>query len=86
LRGSLTKLDLFSELSLRLVTAGEQTGQLETMLLRVAIIYEAQLQRQIDRLTSLLVPVLTLAIGIVVGGLILSVMSAIVSVNELAFR
>jgi general secretion pathway protein F len=86
LHGSLTKLDLFSDLSLRLVTAGEQTGQLETMLLRVATIYEAQLQRQIDRLTSLLVPVLTLAIGIVVGGLILSVMSAIVSVNELAFQ
>jgi general secretion pathway protein F len=71
---------------LRLITAGEQTGQLETMLLRLATIHEAQLQRHIDRLTTLLVPALTLAIGIVVGGLILSVMSAIVSVNELAFR
>jgi general secretion pathway protein F len=86
LPGSLTKFNLFSELSLRLITAGEQTGQLETMLLRIATVYEAQLQRRIDRLTSLLVPALTLAIGIVVGGLILSVMSAIVSVNELAFR
>ena len=86
LPGSLTKSELFSKLSLRLITAGEQTGQLETMLLRVATVYEAQLQRQIDRLTSLLVPVLTVAIGVVVGGLILSVMSAIVSVNDLAFR
>jgi general secretion pathway protein F len=86
LPGSLTKFNLFSELSLRLIAAGEQTGQLETMLLRIATVYEAQLQRRIDRLTSLLVPALTLAIGIVVGGLILSVMSAIVSVNELAFR
>lgn len=86
LHGALTTSELFSELSLRLMTAGEQTGQLETMLLRVATVYEGQLQRQIDRLTSLLVPALTLAIGIVVGGLILSVMSAIVSVNELAFR
>ena len=86
LHGSLTKFDLFSELSLRLIAAGEQTGQLETMLMRVATVYEAQLQRQIERLSSLLVPALTLAIGIVVGGLVLSVMSAIVSVNELAFR
>jgi general secretion pathway protein F len=86
LPGSLTKSELFSKLSLRLITAGEQTGQLETMLLRVATVYEAQLQRQIDRLSSLLVPALTLAIGLVVGGLVLSVMSAIVSVNELAFR
>jgi general secretion pathway protein F len=86
LHGSLAKFDLFSELSLRLIAAGEQTGQLETMLMRVATVYEAQLQRQIDRLSSLLVPALTLAIGLVVGGLVLSVMSAIVSVNELAFR
>jgi general secretion pathway protein F len=86
LHESLAKFDVFSELSLRLITAGEQTGQLETMLLRLATIHEAQLQRHIDRLTTLLVPALTLAIGIVVGGLILSVMSAIVSVNELALR
>ena len=75
---------LFSELSMRLIAVGEQTGQLETMLMRVAQVYEATLQRQLGRLMSLLTPVLTLGIGGLVGGLILSVMSAILSINQLA--
>lgn len=77
---------LFSELSLRLIAVGEQTGQLDTMLARLATIYEAALQRQITRLMSLLTPVLTVLIGGMVGGLILSVMNAILSVNDLAFQ
>lgn len=77
---------LFPELALRLVAVGEQTGQLDTMLMRVATIYEATLQRQMSRFVTLLTPALTLVVGFVVGGLILSVMGAIMSVNELALR
>ncbi len=77
---------LFSELAMRLVAVGEQTGQLDTMLMQVAAIYEATLQRQLSRLMSVLAPVLTLVIGVVVGGLILSVINAIMSVNELVLR
>jgi general secretion pathway protein F len=80
----LLKSGLFSELSMRLIAVGEQTGQLESMLMRVAEVYEATLQRQLARLMSLLTPILTLVIGGLVGGLILSVMSAILKVNELA--
>jgi len=82
----MTQSGLFSELSLRLIAVGEQTGQLDVMLMRVATIYEAILQRQLGRLTSLITPILTLLIGGLVGGLILSVMSAILSVNDLAFK
>ena len=70
----------------RLIAVGEQSGQLETMLARVAEIYEAALQRQLQRITSLLTPILTVCIGLVVGGLLLSVMGAIVSVNDLALQ
>jgi general secretion pathway protein F len=84
--GSLGKSGLFPELSLRLIGVGEQSGQLDAMLGRVADIYEAALQRQLDRVTSLLTPILTVVIGVVVGGLILSVIGAIVSVNELALQ
>jgi general secretion pathway protein F len=84
--GSLGKSGLFPELSLRLIGVGEQSGQLDTMLGRVADIYEAALQRQLDRVTSLLTPILTVVIGVVVGGLMLSVIGAIVSVNELALQ
>ena len=77
---------LFTDLSLRLIAVGEQTGQLDTMLMRVAGIYEATVQRQLARFLSLLTPILTLFIGFVVGSLILSVMSAIMSVNDLALQ
>jgi len=84
--GSLVRSGVFPELSLRLIAVGEQSGQLETMLARVAEIYEAALQRQLQRITSLLTPILTVCIGLVVGGLLLSVMGAIVSVNDLALQ
>ena len=45
--GSLGKSGVFPELSLRLISVGEQSGQLDTMLGRVADIYEAALQRQL---------------------------------------
>lgn len=85
LSAPLVRSGLFSELALRLIAVGEQTGQLDTMLMRVAGVFETTLQRQLARLMSLLTPVLTLVIGGLVGGLILSVMTAILSVNDLAF-
>ena len=86
LSSSLTRSGLFSDLFLRLTVVGEETGQLDTMLQRVAAIYESALDRQVQRLTSLITPVVTLLIGGVVGGLILTVMSALISVNDLALR
>jgi general secretion pathway protein F len=86
LAGSLARSGVFPELALRLTAVGEQTGQLDAMLERSARIYEDSLQRQLLRLTNMLTPVLTLAIGLVVGGLMLSVMGALVGINELALR
>jgi general secretion pathway protein F len=75
---------VFPELALRLTSVGEQTGQLDTMLMHVAVVFEAALQRQTSQLLTLLTPVLTLLIGGSIGGLILVVMNAILSVNDLA--
>jgi general secretion pathway protein F len=77
---------LFPELALRLVTIGEESGQLDSMLLRTASTFEALNARQGERLTSLIAPAMTILIGILVGSLILSVMEAIISINELAVR
>ncbi len=86
LTAPLARSGLFPDLFLRLTAVGEKTGQLDTMQLRVAEIYEAAVERQVERLTSLITPVLTLVIGGCVGGLIISVMSAIFSVNDLALK
>ena len=82
----LSRSGLFPDLFLRLAVVGEQTGHLDAMHLRAAEIYEASQARQLQRLTTMITPVLTLVIGAVVGTLILSVMGAILSVNELALQ
>jgi general secretion pathway protein F len=82
----MTASGLFPEIALRLITVGEQTGQLEAMLLRVADIFETMVQRQLDRFTTLLTPAMTLGIGLLVGGLMVSVMGALLSINELALK
>ncbi|WFU18759.1 type II secretion system F family protein [Bradyrhizobium sp. CB3481] len=72
--------------SLRLVAVGEESGQLGPMLIQVASVIEADLQRRIERMVGLLTPALTLLIGGSIGGLIMHVMSAVLSINNLAFQ
>lgn len=86
LMGALGRSGLFPELVLRLTGVGEQTGQLDVMLQRAGSIYELALQQHLGRLSNLLTPLLTIAMGGLVGGLLLSVMGAIAGVNELALR
>jgi general secretion pathway protein F len=72
--------------ALRMIMVGEETGKLDEMLLRTAFVLEQQSQRRIERLMTLLTPALTIAIAGLVGGLMLTVMNAILSVNELALQ
>ena len=72
--------------SLRLVAVGEESGQLGPMLIQVASVVEADLQRRIERMVGLLTPALTLLIGGSIGGLIMHVMSAVLSINNLALQ
>jgi general secretion pathway protein F len=83
---ALRKGGVFPSLMLRLIAIGEETGRLEPMLRHVEKIFESQLQRRVDQMLTLLTPALTIVIGGMVGGLIMSVMSAILSINELAFK
>ena len=84
--GALSRSGVLPELALRLTGVGEHTGQLDVMLERTGNIYEQALQQQLGRLSTLITPLLTIGIGMLVGGLLLSVMGAIVGINELALR
>lgn len=77
---------LISPPALRLIAIGEETGQLGSMLLRAAGMLENEHVRRIERLLGMLTPLLTLVIGGAVGGLIMTVMSAVLSINDLAFQ
>ncbi len=63
---------------------GEETGHLDAMFNRMADIYEAKRARAIRRFTSLFEPLIILVMGLMVGRLILSLMLAITSINDVA--
>ncbi|WP_407185045.1 type II secretion system F family protein [Bradyrhizobium centrosematis] len=78
--------DLLPPAALQLIAVGEQSGQLARMLIRIATTLDGELQRRIEQMVSLLTPVLTLVIGGAVGALIMQVMSAVLSINNLAIQ
>jgi general secretion pathway protein F len=73
-------------LALRMIAVGEEAGKLDRMLLRAAAVFEQQTRRSVDRLMTLLTPLVTLTMALLVGGLVVAVMSAILSINELAVQ
>lgn len=73
----------FPRLALQMVNVGEETGKLDEMLLKVADTYDREVKVTIDRLMALLVPALTLGLALVIGIIVLSVLMAILSINEL---
>jgi len=74
----------FPALVKHLIMIGEETGQIELMLLRAADIYDEESQRTMRRLMSLLLPGLTILLGLFIAAIIASVFLAILSINQLA--
>ena len=70
---------------INLVTAGERAGETASMLKEASAIMQTSSKQSLDRLVSLLTPALTLILGLVIGGIVLSVMSTLLSVNNAAF-
>jgi general secretion pathway protein F len=82
--GPLTKTGQFPALAGHLLTVGEETGRLDDMFTRMAEIYESETRVAIRRLTALFEPLIILVMGILVGALILSMLVAITSINDVA--
>ncbi|HEV3201572.1 MAG TPA: type II secretion system F family protein, partial [Bryobacteraceae bacterium] len=78
------KAGVFPPLAAHLLTVGEETGRLDHMFARMADIYETDTRAAIKRFTSVFEPVVILVMGILVGSLILSMLLAITSINDVA--
>ncbi|MBK7541648.1 MAG: type II secretion system inner membrane protein GspF [Candidatus Competibacteraceae bacterium] len=75
----------FPKLAVQMIRVGEETGQLQEMLIQVADTYDGEVQTAVKRLLTLLEPALILGLGVVVAGIIMSILVAILSLNDLAF-
>lgn len=82
--GPLRRTGQFPPLSAHLLAVGEETGRLDHMFSRMADIYEGETRAAIKRFTSLFEPLVILVMGIIVGALILSMLLAITSINDVA--
>lgn len=76
---------LFPALALNMIAVGEETGKLEGMLAEVAEHYDQEVKRTTKRLTALLEPALILGMGLVIGLVVVSMLLAIFSINDLPF-
>lgn len=76
---------VFPEMALHMVKLGEESGRLAEMLDRVATTYDKEVRVTVQRLLALLEPVLIVGLGIMIAGIIVSILMAILSVNDLAF-
>ena len=82
--GPVRKAAVFPPLAGHLLMVGEETGRLDHMFARMADIYESDTRSAIKRFTSLFEPLVILVMGVLVGALILSMLLAITSINEVA--
>lgn len=81
----LSKSDVFPPLALSMIKVGEETGQLDKMLMQVALTYEKSLRVSIKRFVGFLEPAMILGMGLVIGFIVLSMLMAIFSMTELPF-
>ena len=73
----------FPTLLVHMVRVGEETGRLEEMLGRVAGVYETEIRVAVRRFIALLEPVIILVLGMVVLAIVISILLAILSINDL---
>jgi general secretion pathway protein F len=82
---SLEDTDVFPALAVHMIGVGEETGKLDEMLIKVAEAYDENVQSSIKRFVALLEPLIILIMGTVVGFIIVSILLAIFSINEIPF-
>jgi general secretion pathway protein F len=82
LSDALAKTEVIPPMAIRTLRLGEESGQLPMLAQRIAEFYEAKLQRSLDRLVGIAGPLAIVCISIIVGGLIVSVMTALMSVSQ----
>ncbi|HMK61847.1 MAG TPA: type II secretion system F family protein [Dissulfurispiraceae bacterium] len=85
LSSPLAAAGVFPRLALSMIRVGEETGQLDTMLLKVASTYEKSLKEAIKRFMGLLEPMIIIIMALIIGFIVVSVFMAIFSILQLPF-
>ncbi|MEW5803543.1 MAG: type II secretion system inner membrane protein GspF [bacterium] len=79
----LMQCHLFPPMAIHMIDVGEETGQLETMLFKIADAYDRETRTSIKRMVSMLEPAMILVMGLVVGFIVVSMLMAIFGINDI---
>lgn len=82
---SLRGKEFIPSLAVEMISVGEETGRLNDMLLDVADTFDKQVNERLKRLLAMLEPGLILVTGVIVGTIVVSMLMAIFSINEMPF-
>jgi general secretion pathway protein F len=83
--GPIADAKIFPLLAISMIKVGEETGQLDTMLLKVATAYEKSLKEAVKRFVGFIEPAMILIMGLVIGFIVISMLLAIFSMTDLPF-
>lgn len=79
----LSKSAVFPPMVCRMIAVGEQTGQLEKMLTKIADFYDEQVDAAVSGLTSMIEPLVIAFLGIIIGGIVISLFLPIFKITQL---
>jgi type IV pilus assembly protein PilC len=79
---AMSKKPIFPSMMLRMVSAGEATGKIDTMLEKMADFWDEEIEAMLDALTSLIEPLLIVFLGVIVGGIVIAMFLPIFKLNE----
>lgn len=83
--GPLSEAKVLPPLALSMMKVGEETGQLDSMLIKVANAYEKSLREAVKRFMGILEPAIILGMGLIIGFIVISMLVAIFSMTDLPF-
>lgn len=79
----LARSRVFPRMAVQLVQVGEESGELSAMLLRISEIYDEEVKRALQRFVSMLVPAITIGLGLLVAAIVATMLSAILGAYDL---
>lgn len=80
--GPLGKSEVFPQMVVRMIAIGEETGEMEEMLTKIADFYDAEVDAAVDGLTSLIEPLIIAFLGIVIGGIVIAMFLPILTLTS----
>lgn len=79
----LARSSVFPPMVIRMISVGEKTGKLQEMLSKIAVFYESEVDTAVSGLTSMIEPLIIGFLGILIGGIVISLFLPIIKITQM---